>query len=161
MLFTESYDNFHNCGRICTFSEYDSNTFKLKYTHEKKKRCIAKISITHEVRSGWAWTFINIASLMLIFFKLSNFYAFSRASHVSSLLFKKINFYVIWSRNTTCNKINNVSYSAYDAKTTQLLKILHTNDIFPSWKSASAEKCKIQPSNGPCWRYLMFFDNLT
>ena len=36
---------------------------------------------------------------------LSNFYAFSRASRVSSLLFMKNTFYVLCYRKTTCKKL--------------------------------------------------------
>ena len=40
------------------------------------------------------------------YIQFSNFYALSRASRASSLLFMKTTFYVLCYRKTTCNKIN-------------------------------------------------------
>ena len=39
-------------------------------------------------------------------------------------------------------------------------KSVRIDDVTPSWKSASAEKCNMQESNGLYWQYLMFVDYL-
>ena len=59
----------------CTISHIDSTStifisaypWHVKYTNGKKKRCSAKMLITHKICSGWAWKFINIVSLIHTF----------------------------------------------------------------------------------------------
>ena len=132
------------------------------YTNGKKKQCITKMLITHKICSGWAWKLRNIVSPIHTFY----YQTFTRfhVRLVRHLFFLwKLHFMSSATEKQHATKLIDAKrqfMELMNRKPLYFCWLVRINDVTPSWKSASVEKCNIQESNGLCWQYLMFVDYL-